>query len=216
MPPVPKADPAQPARDRLDYYAAVERELTRETWRWLRVYATERCAMLARAGLIRDADEILGDAVADVLEQRRPWVQSAISLRGHLRRQIKSRTHDLLEHAREFRHQQLDHRPGVADTGPLAAASTGAAPADAAMARHSAAAQFLAALYDVAAEQNDQTVVAVLDAFREGITRRSAVAEHVGIRVKQYDHARDRLSRMVKKLPVELTTDAREVMESWS
>lgn len=216
--PEPEVDPAKSARERLQYCAELERALTRDVLRMARAYAARRCAVLQRLGVSRDAEELVADAISDTFEQRRPWKYKERTLSRHLERLIKSKTSDLIEHAFRFRHVSLDAARDADDGGARleSLTSTLIDEPERRTIRQDAAEQFVAALQEAAQARNDRIVIGLVEAYRQGITKRHQVAEHLGIRPKQYDHARDRLARLISKLPEELTADAVEVMRRWA
>jgi hypothetical protein len=208
-------DNATEARERLRYYAAVEESLTRDTLRMAHAYAEKRCLVLSRLGLPREVEEIVADAIADTIEQRRPWKMEARPLASHLTRLIRSKTNDLIEHAARFRHTSIERMCACGDEGGADLTAPPPTRPDAKAMREDVVGQLVGAVLEAARGKNDQIVVGLIEAFRDGVTRRADVAEHLGIRPKQYDHARDRLARILATLPETLTADAVDVMRNW-
>ena len=193
--------------DRLE--ASMTDEVMERSYR----YAHKRVQLLARCGIPIErelAKHLLADAVSDTALGDARWDPDRCELYVHLCSVIRYRTKDLLRRAMKYPHERL---VGKDDYGVEAEGLAGepertvekVVVAD-------LATQVSAALYASADMNADPIVRRILDAYAAGVTGRREVAEHAGVSLKHYDAARNRLDRMVKKLPEQLAADAAESM----
>jgi len=191
------------AEEDVEYLDLLGRELTSDVRRDAYKTALRASYALSRRGVRVDPDlaqNMLGDAISDTAAGTRRWRPEQCTLLQHLCGVIRSQASILAEHHRRFPRVEAanDEEQGggvvVADSGNGSELS----------ALRDLARRVLAPLYDAANDNNDPHVVQVLDAYSEGITKRAEVAEHAGMTVKDFDRARDRLNRMIGRLPDEL------------
>jgi len=79
--------------------------------------------------------------------------------------------------------------------------------------RKDVACKVVSTLRSLATSRDDALLLRVLDVYADGATERRDVAAELGITERQYDNARDRLERLITRIPDELRTDAEDVME---
>jgi hypothetical protein len=181
-------------------------------------YARKRVELLARCGLPIEpglAQHLLTDAVSDTALGDAFWDPERCELFVHLCGVIRFRTRDMLERAQKYRHEPLDKpSESMGGSGIEAEASASAHRGDAENATITVdlATQVSDLLYASAEMKADPIVRRILDAYGEGVTGRREVAERAGLSLKQFDAARNRLDRMVRKLPEQLAADAAESM----
>jgi hypothetical protein len=207
-----RADAAQPARERLNYYHAIEKELTRETWRVVRAYG-RRCALVLRkAGVVADGDQLAVDALSDTALGKRRWQPGSCPLGSHLCGVIDSRMKNASRKEGRKRHIRVDwHGGGEEALGVDLFTQGGGNPEDA-LIRKDLAERFTGLLFDAVRAKNDRILLAMMERWADGATSREDIAAELGITPKQYKHARERLARIVEKLSEHLRTEAQELM----
>lgn len=193
--------------DQLDYMDAIEDALTDEVWRRVAAFARRREKLMRRAGLAYEVEEGVMDAVSDTVLGERRWRPEACSLDVHLCGVIRSRTSAAIERSLRVRDVPVAARatgePRAVVEERLAMAAGRPEGLEGTVLVDQAR-QTLAALRAAAGEANDRQVLVLLDAWAEGETEREAVCEVLGLSVKVYKNARQRLMRMVQRLPEEL------------
>lgn len=194
------SDPVTTAEVEIDYLDALARELTEDVRRAVYKLALRFCYGLSRAGVRVDPDfakDLVADAIADTVSGERRWDASRCTLAQHLRGVVRSRVSHVREHQRQF------PRVGVANDEQESGGVTVAhgERLEALTLLRDLAQRVFKPLYAAANDNDDPAVAGLLDAYSEGIVKRAEVAEHVGMSVKDYDRARDRLGRMIMALP---------------
>lgn len=218
--PVP-AHPKDPAPKEMpfDYLDALDDAMTREVWRKVCAYTSVRVRILAQAGYPVDPDlveRLVSDAVADTALGECRWDPASCALTTHLCGVIRGRTHKRILRNRKIRYLSVDAHAegerGLDETMMLGEQES----AEDEAARVQATARFVGALCAAAEAKGDRDVIAILDAFRDGLAARAEVVEHLGMKRKQYDRARERMMRMISRLPADVREEAVEVMRSRS
>jgi len=191
------------AEEDVEYLDLLGRELTSDVRRDAYKSALRACYALQRRGVRVDPDlaqNMLGDAISDTAAGTRRWRPEQCTLLQHLCGVLRSQASILAEHHRRF--PRVEAANDEEQSGGVVVADGGNGSELSAL--RDLARRVLAPLYDAANDNDDPHVVQVLDAYSEGITKRAEVAEHAGITVKDFDRARDRLNRMIGRLPDEL------------
>ena len=171
-------------------------------------YASSRAAQIVRAGGVGDDDyiaEVVQSAFADTYTGRLAWNPNRSSLEAHVILAIKSRTRHDRELVGERRDRDVsfdmhDRSRATAQTRADVEASL------ACEARHDAqvsatAEGALALLREIAASEEADDVVTLLDAFDAGAYSKADVLAATSLTAKRYRNARARLETFVKRLP---------------
>lgn len=210
--------PKRTAAEQRIFLDRLEESMTDEVMDRAFRYARKRVDLLAKCGLAIErglAKHLLADAISDTALGDASWDPDRCELYVHLRSVIRYRTKDILVRARKYQHDRLYGKPTEDDgTGLGAEASSrvqGRSVAQSAV-MGDLATRVSVLLYASAAMNSDPIVERILDAYAAGFTGRSEVAERCGLSLKQFDAARNRLDRLVKKLPEQLAGDAAESM----
>ncbi|HSQ02767.1 MAG TPA: hypothetical protein VLN59_01955 [Burkholderiales bacterium] len=144
--------------------------------------------------------ELVQDAIGDTQMQIVHWNPSVRSLKEHVFAVIRTRTYHDYQRANRVRRESFDASDG--DTAPELVAEVEAAlqdrtpRADPALAAR--VAERMAEVRTLAA--SDHVVVAVLDAADDGACDKADVMHHAQISDQTYHAAKERLTRIVKKL----------------
>jgi hypothetical protein len=203
-------DSADP-HERLDYLDQVDTALTREVWKKARAFTRKRVRVLALGGQAVDTqlvDELVSDAVADTALGVCRWDPERCELLTHLCWVIRGRTHKRSLRRRAITETDVFERIG--DAG--AAIVDEVESPETLLARAETAFDFFRALYDLAKEKKDDDVLALLDAYRRGVTERADIVKELGFSTNAYRRTRARLSRLIEELPVTLRDEALAVM----
>lgn len=166
----------------------------------VRRYAQKRCRMLSRAGVRVDglADQLVSDALADTTTRKSHWPDER-PLAIHLCGLIRGRTRAMALHARRFPTVDV---PDVTAPTDIEANTI----------RKDAVQKLITALRALATTRSDVLVVELLSAYANETTERRDVANALGISETHYDAVRNRLDRLIGKLPDDLQADARDAM----
>jgi hypothetical protein len=200
----------------------LEAELNDTTLEGAYKYARKRCRLLARCGLPIEAGlhkHLVTDAVTDTALGDVDWDPERSSLRNHLCSVVRFRTKDMLARARALPHDRICSRPdGNGEdgweaniAGQASCCGQRSTPASSVM-LDDLAAQVVGRLYAAAGQNDDDVLRRILDAYREGMSGRKPIAEHLGISLKAFDAARNRLDRLLTKLPDELARNATDLL----
>lgn len=168
-------------------------------------FAGRRAAALIRVGGLAVADDLVADALGDTFAGVLAWDPARVSLTQHVRSAIAVRvTHAI---ARQGRLQHLpmvgdlDSGDGLdlvaADASRRVAAEDEGPPERIAM--RTSASSAVAALRRMA--EDDEDVLALLDAYRAECFSRADVIDVTGMSVRDYDNARRRLTALAAQLP---------------
>lgn len=197
--------------DRDAQLTAICAALKPEIYEKLLRYSAHRCRWLARMGLPVDGgsvEEFVADAITDTVTGGRTWAPDACDLLTHLLGVIRSRTSDFFRRHSEIVVRGDDTAYGAAAGGsptcPVRTRSDHRV-ADAELVRK------LVDELDVLAEKDDE-VQLLLIAYEDGHIERGEIARELGWTGLQFDNARRRLDRMLKRLPSELSRGAQAVL----
>jgi hypothetical protein len=190
---------SSPARSRQEAFLE---QATDELRHAARHYARRRAAMVRRAGGRIDhlyADELVADALADTwIGTQVSWDPARRSLLEHIRYLIRSRSWKDRESARQRPHVSIDW-DSVATTEVNEpnwhAASPPACPP--LMGRVTTA--VITELQGLASD--DEQVLAILGAWRAGLSDRDDVLDYTGLSTETYRNARARVTYLLRKVP---------------
>jgi hypothetical protein len=206
-----KGEDSSDPHQRLDYLERVDDALTRDVWKKVGTFARKRVRTLALAGYGIDSDlvdELVSDAVADTALGVCRWDPERCDLLTHLCWVIRGRTHKRTLRRRAITETDVFDR--IDDQGATLAQEVESP--ETLVGRTEVVLEFLRALRDLAIQNEDDEVVALLDAYWRGLTQRTEVAKELGITKNAYTYARDRLSRLIDQLPARLRDEALAVM----
>ena len=179
------SDPRTP-RDRFALFNAIAEQLDADLIDRVEAYARKRCIMLARWGLSADPEDLTQAAIESTISGGRTWSPERYSLYHHLCGVIGGRSVALLKHARKFRRERLGLRGERGDeTDPIETAASLQIPSgnpQSAMLDADLAHRTVAELLSMAEANHDKQVIAIINAYAEGITERADVAAHLGHR----------------------------------
>jgi hypothetical protein len=191
---------ALPSEAWIEAFAA---QCTEALWEAARKYAARRAAAVRRVNSATDVyyeRELVQDAIGDTAMQIVHWNPSVRSLKEHVFAVIRTRSYHDYQHANRFRREPFDASDG--DAAPELVAEVEAAlldrspGADPALAAR--VAERMAELRSLAA--SDHVVMAVLDAADDGACDKADVMHHAQISDPAYHAAKERLTRIVKKV----------------
>ena len=184
---------------------AIEAALTDEVWQRVRAFAVRCCRILDTANLAGDPDEMTHEAVNDTVVGKRRWNPDKCALHTHLQGVLRSRTSHACEHTRTARYVQLGGRPDNDGYDPVEVEATHAAEPvgnpEAQLIQDDLIDRTVSEMRAMARAANDNQVLQMIEAWREGVTDRHEVAARLGISVKKVKNARQRLMRMADRLP---------------
>jgi hypothetical protein len=188
-----------PARSRQEAFLE---QATDELRRAARHYARGRAAMVRRAGGRIDhlyADELVADALADTwIGTQVSWDPTRRTLLEHIRYLIRSRAWKDRESARQRPHVSIDWDSVAAieaNEPNWHAASQLACPP--LMGRVTTA--LITELQGLASD--DEEVLAILGAWRAGLSDREDVLDYTGLSAEAYRNARARVTYLLRKVP---------------
>lgn len=198
----PKPEPTQAQRDdyeRRQLFDALERALTPELWSKTRNYAHYRAAMLARAGIYVDdayVDRLVGDAISDTATGRLTWKHDKLALSTHLHAVIRSRTYKRLQRHRRYWHTSINEPVEDGELHPVELEASMAKPAPSAhdiLEQADLLHQARQRLRSLCDARGDTIGLAILECYRRGQDSRAAIAGQLGISLREFDRARERL-----------------------
>lgn len=208
---------AEAAKERFDYLDALDDTMSREVWRKVCAYTSQRVKVLAQAGYPVDPDlveRLVSDALTDTAIGKCRWDPARCALTTHLCGVIRGRTHKRILRNRKFRYLSTSSHGGGDRMFDEAVTLGEQESAAVAAMRTEATRRFLDALVSAAEKKGDADVLAILGAFRAGLEARAEVVEHLGMKRKQYDRARERMARLIQRLPEDVREDAVDAMRS--
>ncbi len=147
------------------------------------------------------AANLVADIIDDVFEGVLDWNPDRIPLRYFIQREIRSRTRHASERAARRPHDDIDD-PRIEDDPHFESSEPSAFETAEVRERTE---RVMAALRARAA--NDPEVLQLLDAYEQQLTRRAEVIALTNLSLRQYEAARERLTRMTHHLPPELQPD---------
>jgi len=211
--------------------AAFHAQLTPEVMEHVMRYAQSRALWVMKRTGIDDVDlaeNLHQDALTDTWLGRRSWNPENVPLMVYLRNVIKSRTSDLVKHAKRFPRDVLDpterdrlelvydaHTDDRIDELEARKESDGVrllsdAPESASTPASRAAEDLLVSLYRLA--EDDEHVLSILDCYRDDVIERADVMRTSGLSRTDYHNARRRLTRLIADLPQRIRDAALDVI----
>lgn len=181
---------------------AFEAQVTPAVLLHVRRYAMWRAHSVARAGGLGDAfyaDELVQNALGDILAGVVHWDPTREPLAERLRDTVRSRSRHDRARASRFRHEAWSES--------LLARMSADSPSEREYDRAAVAQQALQALRDAA--RGDREVLKILDAYAAGAVDKADVLQASGLKPARYTRARKRLRRKTLQLAPELRAAAR-------
>ncbi len=192
-------------KERFKFYDLIAAQLDEGLADRVESYAWGRCEMLLRAGCWSDPEELTQEAIEMTITGERAWDPDRCNLFVHLCGVISSRTSSMMKHARKFPETPIAKgHDGWKSAEVALRDERGDGNPEPAYATAELAHQTVTTLLSMAEANNDNQVIAILEAYADEVTTRVDVAARIGIGVRKYDHARARLLRLVSQLPDEL------------
>jgi len=212
---MPKKEPTPPTPE---VVAQLQRELTPDLLRSLRMWADRACArLLALEGRDDPAyvSIMVQDAIGDTYAGIRTWEPSRRILRHHLARVIQSRVSHDVERARRRRHVSFHEVDDSNDENPAAVAMSlrrddERTRPDGRLAILEGRARLFVSLR--ALSSDDADVLALLDAYEAGHVRRDEAMAHLGWTLPHHVNVRRRLDTSIRCVPPDVKATALEIL----
>ena len=212
---MPKKEPTPQAPE---VVAQLQRELTPDLLRTLRMWADRECArLLALEGRDDPAyvSIMVQDAIGDTYAGIRTWDPSRRILRHHLARVIQSSVSHDVERARRRHHVSFHEVNDSSDENPAAVAMSlrrddERTRPDGRLAILEGRARLFCALRALASD--DAQVIALLDAYEAGHVRRDEAMAYLGWTLPQHVNVRRRLDTSIRCVPPGVKATALEIL----
>ena len=189
-----KSADAEIDSERQELYAAIEREWTPKVQKAVLNFARKRVNMMASAGIpiqSSHAKHLMTDALSDTALGRVVWNRQTVPLRSHLFAVLRSRTANAMHRANRFPHSDitLNEMSSWESGNPFTALSL-------VRTLHRCRQQ----LRELSVIRGDQVALGILDQYERGVEGRSEIAHILGVSLREYDRARERLGERVRRL----------------
>lgn len=212
---MPKKEPTPPTPD---VVAQLQRELTPDLLRKLRIWADRSCARLLTLEGRDDPAYVsimVQDAIGDTFAGIRTWDPARRILRHHLARVIQSRVSHDVERARRRRHVSFHEVDDSSDENPAAVAMSlrrddERTRPDGRLAILEGRARLFGALRALAGD--DAEVLALLDAYEAGHVRRDEAMARLGWTLPYHVNVRRRLDTLIRFVPPDVKATALEIL----